>query len=130
MAFPKLSALNAIVDPKGKATQYFMGWINDLIDVVMVSKVKSDAAVDVTRNVIASGGLHGGGNLTDEIGVWLYRAKSAVAGLPSLGMSEGDWAYALDGRKPGEGAGAGTGLPVYRSGGAWMSIHSGSAVTA
>lgn len=32
---------------------------------------------------------------------------------------EGQWAFALDGRKVGEGAGAGTGVPCYFSNGQW-----------
>jgi len=51
------------------------------------------------------------------------------ANLPSS-AAEGDWAYALNGRKTGEAAGAGTGVPCWRSNGAWIAVDSGAAVTA
>lgn len=57
-------------------------------------------------------------------------ASYTVAGLPSSSVA-GTVAYASDGRKPGEGAGHGTGVLVYYdSTAAWISVHSGVAVTA
>jgi hypothetical protein len=52
-----------------------------------------------------------------------------VATLPTPGTA-GRLAYASNGRKPGEGAGAGTGVPVTDTNGAWYSDYSGTAVTA
>jgi hypothetical protein len=53
-----------------------------------------------------------------------------VANLTALsGVTAGAIAYATDGRKSGEGAGAGTGCPVYYSGG-WKAFSSDAAVTA
>lgn len=43
-----------------------------------------------------------------------------VASLPT-NATAGDRAFASDGRKPGEGAGDGTGVPVYFDGTAWRS---------
>jgi hypothetical protein len=43
-----------------------------------------------------------------------------VAALPTAkGLVESQTAFATNGRKVGEGAGAGTGVPVYWSNGAW-----------
>ncbi|MFO1026189.1 MAG: hypothetical protein U1E70_13465 [Acetobacteraceae bacterium] len=53
----------------------------------------------------------------------------AVASLPG-GCSAGAVAYAANGRKPTEGAGAGTGVQVYFDGSRWISVSSGSAVVA
>lgn len=77
----------------------------------------------------AAGGLQKGGPLGGNVALTLYRSIDAAANLPASAISEGDWAYALDGRKPGEGAGAGTGVPVFWSQGGWISACSGAAVT-
>ncbi|RQS79736.1 hypothetical protein [Burkholderia seminalis] len=53
----------------------------------------------------------------------------AVASLPS-GALEGQKAWAKNGRKVGEGAGAGTGVPVYWSNGAWRVYSTDAAVSA
>ena len=65
-----------------------------------------------TRQVLGAGGLQNGGGLDVNLGLTLYRSIDALANLPTVAISEGDWAYALDGRKPGEGSGAGTGVPA------------------
>jgi hypothetical protein len=51
-----------------------------------------------------------------------------VAGLPT--GSEGMIAFATDGRKTGEGAGSGTGVPCYWSGGSWRVYSTDAAVSA
>lgn len=59
-----------------------------------------------------------------------FRSKQfTVAALPA--GSQGDIAYATNGRNTGEGAGAGTGCLVTKnSAGAWAAVWSGAAVTA
>lgn len=52
-----------------------------------------------------------------------------VAALPS-NANPGQTAYASNGRKAGEGAGAGTGVPVYYSNGAWRVYSTDAAVAA
>lgn len=42
-----------------------------------------------------------------------------VAGLPAA-RPDGSTAFAVDGRKPGEGPEAGTGVPVYHNAGQWL----------
>lgn len=65
---------------------------------------------------------------------WLQRVSAptdvyTVAGLPE-NTRPGLIVHASDGRKPGELAHAGTGCLVYAdSSGAWISVHSGLAVT-
>lgn len=54
----------------------------------------------------------------------------SVAGLPGS-AKPGTQAYATNGRKPGQLAGAGTGVLVYfDNSSVWISVHSGVAVTA
>jgi hypothetical protein len=52
-----------------------------------------------------------------------------VAALPTNPIA-GQFAYATNGRKVGEGAGSGTGVPVYYSNGAWRVFSTDAAVTA
>lgn len=52
-----------------------------------------------------------------------------VAALPG-GQPAGAKAFASNGRKPGQAAGAGTGVEVFYDGSAWISVSSGAAVTA
>jgi len=55
----------------------------------------------------------------------------AVASLPVMAANNtGCMAFATNGRRPSEGVGAGTGVPVYWSGGAWHSVIDGAAVAA
>ena len=51
-----------------------------------------------------------------------------VAQLAGLAPAEGDITYATDGRKSGEGPGAGTGVPVYYSSGVWRVFSTDAAV--
>jgi hypothetical protein len=53
----------------------------------------------------------------------------SVTGLPSS-PGTGATAFTTNGRKPSEGAGAGTGVEVFYDGSKWISVCSGSAVTA
>jgi hypothetical protein len=87
------------------------------------------AAVPQVTQVVAGGGLQVGGALTGNVPVTLYVARTSVAMLPTSGLAQGDWAYALNGRKPGEGSGAGTGVPCFWSGTSWIAATSGAAVT-
>jgi len=58
-------------------------------------------------------------------------APLTVAAINALAApSEGEVAYASDGRKPGEGAGAGTGVPAFYDGAAWFSFCDGQALAA
>jgi hypothetical protein len=57
-------------------------------------------------------------------------AVYTVAGLPATAAS-GQWAFASNGRKPGEGAAAGTGVPVFfnTATNTWFAYTSGAVVT-
>ncbi len=102
------------------------GGSSDKIDAAHAAAL---SAVPQTTQVVAIGGLHAGGDLSGNVALSLYRAMTTVAQLPSSGMTDGDWAYAKDGRKPGEAAGAGTGVPCFWSAGNWVAVTSGAAVT-
>jgi hypothetical protein len=54
----------------------------------------------------------------------------AVAALPTSGVGPGSKAWASDGRKDGEGAGAGTGVEVVYDGSAWLRVSDFTAVQA
>lgn len=100
------------------------------VDKIDAAHAAALAAVPQATQVVAAGGLHTGGDLTGNVAVSLYRAMTTVSALPATGNSEGDWAYARDGRKPGETAGAGTGAPVFWSAGHWVAATSGATITA
>ncbi len=87
------------------------------------------AAAAATAEVVAGAGLQGGGQVGPNVGISLYAAVTAVATLPTA-ANAGDWAYATNGRKIGESAGAGTGVPVWWSNGAWYAVDSGAVVAA
>lgn len=54
-----------------------------------------------------------------------------VAGLPTVGIAVGQIGYVSNGRKPAEGPGAGTGVPIwFNVSGVWFAMTSGLAVTA
>ncbi len=89
------------------------------------------AAAPASAEIAAVGGLHQiGSTIGGNIGVALYKAMTPVAGLPSSGNAEGDWAYAFNGRKIGEAAGAGSGVPAWWSNGGWYAVDSGALVAA
>jgi len=138
---PAIDPSLPLVDPgSGKMTRYGERVLRALaartggaVDKVDQANVLARNAVPKGTVVAAAGGLQVGGTLGGpnggNVGIALYRAVTGVALLPA-GAAEGDWAYAVDGRKPGEGAGAGTGTPCFWSAGAWISVSSGAAVTA
>lgn len=54
-----------------------------------------------------------------------------VATLPvTADIVAGTWAYASDGRKPGEGAGSGTGMMAFFDGSQWRSFADGATIAA
>lgn len=69
--------------------------------------------------------------LITGVNVLPYPRNFTVAALPATGSS-GEWAYATNGRKPAEGPGAGTGVPVWFNSGTatWFSYCSGTVVLA
>lgn len=100
-------------------------------DKVDAAHAMATAAVPRGTQVVAAGGLKQGGALGGNVGLALYAAIDTVAVVTALtGAAVGDWAYCLNGRKPAEGAGAGTGVPVFWDGAGWISACSGTAVAA
>lgn len=69
---------------------------------------------------------HSTGRIASNVPVGL--PSYTVAGLPT--GTAGDVAYASNGRKNGEGAGAGTGVMVFKDGTAWIACDTGAAVAA
>ena len=126
-----------IVDANGRASRWFQKWINTMLartggatDKIDAIATTAAAAVPQTTEVVAGGGLQVGGALSGNVGLALYAIQAAVAALPTAALSEGDFAYALDGRKVGEASGAGTGVPVWWSNGGWYAVDSGAVVAA
>jgi hypothetical protein len=129
-----------MVDAGGKITTAWQWWFAQMfdrsggtVDKVDAAHVAALAAVPQSTEVVAGGGLQIGGALGGNVALAFYRIKEVTANLPTTGNSEGDWAYAVDGRKTGEAAGSGSGLPVWWSTpagvGGWYT-GGGSAVTA
>jgi hypothetical protein len=124
------------VDKSGRLSDWAQTFVEQLaqrtggkVDKIEAAHALATAAVPKGTEVVASGGLQVGGALGGNVALTLYRTRDAAANLPTVAIGEGDWAYALDGRKPGEGSGAGTGVPVTYSQGTWISTYSGAAVT-
>lgn len=130
MTLARLSAVQPVTGPSGRATLYLLGWIADLMAALDALSARTVNGVPSTRTVVAAGGLQGGGALAADVGLSLYRVAAPVAQLPLSGNTPGDWAYAVDGRKPGEAAGSGTGVPVFWSHTAWFSACGGAQVAA
>lgn len=103
------------------------------VDKVDAAYLAAMAAVPMTTEIVAGPGLHVGGPLGSNVGLTLYKVVTTVALLPTTGNAAGDMAYARDGRKPSEGAGAGTGVPAWwtpGNPGTWCAFDSGAAVVA
>jgi hypothetical protein len=125
-----------LTDSKGLVTRAWLPVLQALFnrtggkfDKVEAAFTAAQAAAPGTAEVVAGAGLQGGGKVAPNAAVALYCAVTSVAMLPSS-ANEGDWAYALNGRKTAEVAGSGTGVPVWWSNGAWVAIDSGAAVAA
>ena len=131
---PPPSWSSPIVDERGFPTRWFAMFVQALYGAIVIdlraATATANAAAPGTSLVVASGGLKQGGQIGGNAAVALYAAVTTVALLPAGGMAEGDWAYALDGRKVGEGAGAGTGVPALFSRGHWVAVDSGATVAA
>jgi len=127
-----------IVNPDGTASRWFQTWITGAyqrlggsVDKVDAAAATAGAAVPQATEVVAGSGLQAGGALNGNVGLALYAFRASVAELPtSTAFSDGDFAYAIDGRKVGEASGAGTGVPVWWSNGAWCAVDSGAVVAA
>jgi len=126
-----------MLNPGGEVSRpwqaFFTGLFNrvgGLVDKVDTSHTLAMGAVPQGTQIVAAGGLAVGGSLGGNVGVALYKAAVSVANLPTVN-NIGDWAYAVDGRKNGEGAAAGTGTPVYwDKSGAWKTLDTGATVAA
>jgi hypothetical protein len=103
-----------------QSVQTRLGGTNDNVAQALTT---AQGAASASAEVVAGAGLQGGGAVGPNVGVALYAAVTSVALLPAS-AGEGDWAYALNGRKTGEAAGAGTGVPVFWSAGAWNAVSS------
>ena len=128
MTVKALSFGAPLIGAGGRPTPYFQGWLSSVADALNAAADQAARAAPSTLNIVAAGGLQRGGPLSDEVGIALYRATKPVSQLPMTGNSPGDWAYAVDGRKPGESNGQGTGVPVFWSVTAWISVTSGNQV--
>ncbi len=126
-------------DRGGSLSRPWRAWFQSLYQLLApggVDKLSAayDAAVGAapaSRQVLGAGGLQTvGSDLTGNIGIVMYRLQTTVALLPTSGNTNGDWAYATNGRKPGEGAGAGSGTPVFWSKTGWYAVGSGAVVAA
>lgn len=76
--------------------------------------------------------LASSGKDIDSLLAWMKAPmlpQFVVASLPGT-TTEGQLAYATNGRKVGEGAGSGTGVPVYWSTGSWRVYSTDAAVAA
>lgn len=119
-----------IVDPAGFPTRWFRAFIQALLGAVRADSTATPTAAPASALVVAAGGLKLGGPIGPNVAVAFYAAISTVSLLPTGGLADGDWAYALNGCKTGEGVGSGTGVPVFFSRGRWVAVDSGATVVA
>ena len=75
--------------------------------------------------------MAGGGDIVGEPLSTEHLLSRTTAQLPTQGVRNGAVAWAEDGRKAGEGASSGTGVPVYfdEMSGSWVSFRTDVAVT-
>lgn len=130
MTLKTVSAATPIVGAGGRPSAYFQGWLSGVVDALNAATRLTAASAPTSLNIVATGGLQRGGSLQADVGVSLYRVSTTVDQLPALGNAPGDWAYAMNGRKPGETDGQGTGVPVFWSASTWIAVTSGFQVTA
>lgn len=126
-----------IEDGSGAVTKGWRAWFQTMFNRTGGSEDKVDAAFVIasaaaaqTIQVGAGAGLNGGGDLTQNRSIRLFIAVTPVAGLPAAPVQPMAQAFATNGRKPGEGGGAGTGCPVIWTNNNWYSLFSGAVVTA
>jgi hypothetical protein len=135
-AVPPVPGNLPFVDGRGYLTKEAFSHLNcarkrsgGQVDKVEAAYKTAAGAVPQGTEVVATGGVQGGGQLGGNVGLTLYVAVTSVANLPTTtALSPGDFAYALDGCKPGESSGSGTGVPVFWSAGGWYSACSGTVV--
>lgn len=127
----------AWIDDQGRPTTHMQFVIRGFdrrlggrTDKLNATKTTADAAAPGTAEVVPGAGLQGGGAIGVNAAVSLYCYEGPVAGLSSLSQRTGDWAYATNGRKAGEGAGSGSGTPVWFDGASWIAPDTGTGVTA
>jgi hypothetical protein len=96
-------------------------------DVTMPRDLDVGRDLAVTRNASVTGDATLSGNTT--VSTRLVVPTSTVAGL-AAGSIVARIAFATDGRKNGEGAGAGTGVLVFHDGTAWRACDTGATVAA
>lgn len=127
----------AAVDPSGVDTpgrktflQQVYNRLGGAVDKVDQALQAGLGSAPAARKILAGAGLSGGGDLTADFAIRLYVATTSVAALPTTDIQPNAQAFALNGRKPGESGGAGTGCPVIWTNGAWYSLFSGAVVTA
>lgn len=141
VSVPPPDFTNPWTDARGFPTRTAMAWIGAIdarsgqrFDKIDQAHATALAAAPQATQVIAGGGLQGGASLTGDVGLALYRAVATLASLPTTALSDGDWAYAQDGCKPGESTGAGSGVPCFWSTvagtGGWYAVTSGALATA
>ena len=135
---PPVPAKTTFLDAGGNISRGWLTWLQAVynrlggaVDKVDAAYVLATNALPSTTQVTAAGGLRAIGVLgAGSVGIVMYRKSTTVSLLPTSGNATGDWSYATNGRKPGEAAAAGTGVPVFWSAGNWYAVTSGAIVTA
>lgn len=93
------------------------------IDFVAQALGLAQNAVPQSTEIVTAFGIRGGGALSENLIIQLGLGDFRVAELPTASVHA--WAFAIDGRKTGEGAGSGTGVWAWSDGNAWYSIMGG-----
>lgn len=106
-----------IIGPDGRMSQSWASHHDAVAKAATgaLTAAQAEETVINGRLINAGAGLQGGGDLSQDRFVSLYKFTGPVAKLPTTGNTSGDWALATDACNATETTGNGTGCPVVWS---------------
>jgi hypothetical protein len=123
-------AANVLVAPNlcTGASNYVFSSSSEPTVIVQGGAASSGLALNAANRAVDVVNLLNNSVVTQQTATAL--SSYTVANLPTSGIAASQLAYASNGRKNGEGAGAGTGVMVFRDGTAWRACDTGATVAA
>ena len=123
-------AANVLIAPNlcTGASNYVFSSSSDPTVIVQGGAATSGVALNAANRAVDVVNLSNSSVATQQTATAL--SSYTVANLPTAGIGASQIAYASNGRKNGEGAGAGTGVMVFRDGTAWRACDTGATVAA
>jgi hypothetical protein len=123
-------AANVLIGPNLStgANNYVFSSSSEPTVIVQGGAASSGVALNAANRAVDVVNLSNNNVVTQQTATAL--SSYTVANLPTSGIAASQLAYASNGRKNGEGAGAGTGVMVFRDGTAWRACNTGATVEA